>query len=212
MKPIQTINGPAAILDRANVDTDQIIPARFMSRARAEGYGSQCFYDLRFNQDGKPRSDWQLNTLTEGPVVLVTDENFGCGSSREAAVYALMDFGIEVLIAPSFGDIFRTNAGKNGLLPIVLPKHSVQEIKDILRSAPGTEISVDLPSQRLCAGEMDTTFEIDTRLKYRLECGLDELSATLQQENRIAAFEEEHLVSSTWRIPTKNKEGQKGPP
>lgn len=212
MKSIQTITGPAATLPCANVDTDQIIPARFMSRSRADGYGGQCFYDLRFTQDGSPRADWPFNTLSEGPVVLVADENFGCGSSREAAVYALMDFGVKVLIAPSFGDIFRSNAGKNGLLTIALPKDSVEEINDMLRSAPKMEISVDLPGQRLCAGDMDTGFEIDTRLKYRLERGLDELSATLEQENRIAAFEEEHLGSSTWRIPTKSTVEPNGSP
>ncbi len=203
MKPIRTITGPAAVLPRANVDTDQIIPARFMSRSRAEGYGEQCFHDLRYAEDGAPRADWPLATLPKGPVVLVTDENFGCGSSREAAVYALMDYGVKVIIAPSFGDIFRSNAGKNGLLTITLPRNDVEEIGGILRAAPGMEVSVDLPGQRLHAGQVDTGFEIDARLKYRLERGLDELSATLEHEDLIADFEADHLGSSSWRIPRK---------
>lgn len=205
MKPIRTISGPAAALPRANVDTDQIIPARFMSRSRAEGYGDQCFHDLRFAEDGSRRADFALNALPNGPTVLVADENFGCGSSREAAVYALMDFGVEVILAPSFGDIFRSNAGKNGLLTIALPSDCVLEIMDMLCSAPGTKISVDLPGQRLRAGNIDTGFEIDARLKYRLERGLDELSATLEQESRIADFEANHLGADTWRIPEKNR-------
>jgi 3-isopropylmalate/(R)-2-methylmalate dehydratase small subunit len=205
MKPIQTIKGPAAALPSANVDTDQIIPSRFMSRSRDDGYGDQCFHDMRFAQDGTPRADWPLNAQSEGPTVLVADENFGCGSSREAAVYALMDFGVKTVIAPSFGDIFRSNAGKNGLLTIALTRDCVHGIMDLLRAAPDMEISIDLSGQRVRAGDMETGFEIDARLKYRLERGLDELSATLELENCIAAFETDHLRSGNWRIPTGTK-------
>ena len=203
MSGMQTINGVAGALPRANIDTDQIIPARFMSRSRADGYGSQCFYDLRFTQEGTPRADWPLRHLSEGPTVLVAGENFGCGSSREAAVYALMDFGVKVIIAASFGDIFQSNAGKNGLLTIILPAAHIREIFAMLHVDPEMQISIDLPGQRLCAGEINISFEIDARLKYRLERGLDELSATLELEDCIVAFEARHLGSSAWRVPLK---------
>jgi 3-isopropylmalate/(R)-2-methylmalate dehydratase small subunit len=204
MKPIQTITGQAASLARANIDTDQIIPARFMNRSRAEGYGDQCFYDLRFFEDGSPREDWLIPNSSERPTILLAHENFGCGSSREAAVYALMDFGIQVMIAPSFGDIFRSNAGKNGLLTVALPRELVNEIMDALRTMPEMAVTIDLPAQRLRAGDLVVGFEIDALLKNRLERGLDELSVTLELEKCIASFEAEHLRPSTWRIPVKN--------
>lgn len=201
MTPISTITGPAAALPRANVDTDQIIPARFMSRSRAEGYGDQCFHDLRFAEDGTPRPDFPLNALPAGPTVLVAGDNFGCGSSREAAVYALLDYGVEVVVAPGFADIFRSNAGKNGLLTVALAPEIVAEMTAALQAAPGQEARLDLPAQTVTVGGIDARFEIDARLKYRLERGLDELSATLEHEAAIAAFETAHLPAGSWRIP-----------
>ncbi|HBB81685.1 MAG TPA: 3-isopropylmalate dehydratase small subunit, partial [Sulfitobacter sp.] len=199
---------PAAVLPRANVDTDQIIPARFMSRSRSEGYGDQCFHDLRFSDNGTPRMEWPLGDSPHGPTVLIADENFGCGSSREAAVYALIDYGVEVVIAPSFADIFRSNAGKNGLLTISLPRDCVREIMDLLRRTPETTITIDLPRQRVQAGAMEIGFDVDGRLKYRLERGLDELSATLEFESAIADFETGHFGSYSWTKPSGAAPGQ----
>lgn len=201
MKPIRTITAEAAALPRANVDTDQIIPARFMSRSRSEGYGDQCFHDLRFDEGGAPTRDFPLNDLESPPGILVTAENFGCGSSREAAVYALMDYGVQAIVAPSFADIFHSNAGKNGLLTIKQPSERIDELISLLTEKPGTKGKVDLPAQHWRIGHLYGSFEIDPRLKYRLERGLDELSATMEHEDRIAAFEKTHLSTGTWRIP-----------
>jgi 3-isopropylmalate/(R)-2-methylmalate dehydratase small subunit len=201
MKPIQTIMAQAAALPRANLDTDQIIPARFMSRSRSEGYGDQCFHDLRFNEDGTPARNFPLNRLKSPPGILVAAENFGCGSSREAAVYALMDYGLQVVIAPSFADIFRTNAGKNGLLTLEQPAEQVEKLLALLSENPGTKGVIDLPAQSWRIGPFSGAFEIAARLKYRLERGLDELSATLEHQDRIAAFEKAHLSLGTWRMP-----------
>ncbi|WP_244501759.1 3-isopropylmalate dehydratase small subunit [Stappia sp. ES.058] len=191
----------AAALPRANVDTDQIIPARFMSRSRSEGYGDQCFHDLRFNEHGTPARDFPLNHLKSPPGILVAADNFGCGSSREAAVYALMDYGVQVVIAPSFADIFQSNAGKNGLLTLEQPAEQVEKLLALLREKPGTKGEVDLPAQSWRIGSLSGTFEIAPRLKYRLERGLDELSATLEHQDRITAFEKTHLSPGTWRLP-----------
>ncbi|MBY6089290.1 3-isopropylmalate dehydratase small subunit [Maritimibacter alkaliphilus] len=203
MKPIKTLAGPAAALPFANVDTDQIIPARFMSRSRADGYGDQCFHDMRFDQDGAARAGFPLNALPEGPTVLVADDNFGCGSSREAAVYALLDYGVSAVIAPSFADIFRSNSGKNGLLTIALPPATVQALLAKLAEAPGTPAQVDLPAQRVTIGNEAFDFEIDPRLKHRLENGLDDLSATLQDADQIEAFEASYFGARPWIRPRK---------
>ncbi|MBY5973367.1 3-isopropylmalate dehydratase small subunit [Ferrimonas balearica] len=201
MKPITCITGPAAALPLTNVDTDQIIPARFMSRSRSEGYGDQCFHDLRFDENGGPALDFPLNALDMPPSVLVAGDNFGCGSSREAAVYALVDYGVEAVISTSFADIFRNNAGKNGLLTIPLPEAEVTALLAQLKEAPGTPAQVDLPAQTVTIGNHTLPFEIDERLKHRLLNGLDDLSATLQDEDRIAAFEARHFADAPWLRP-----------
>ena len=203
MQPIRTLIGPAAALPLANVDTDQIIPARFMSRSRAEGYGGQCFHDLRFDEDGRPRDGFPLNTLSAAPKVLVTDDNFGCGSSREAAVYALLDYGVAAVIAPGFADIFRSNAGKNGLLAITLPEADVRSLRERLIAEPGIKAIVALPEQRVSIGDYAFSFEIDPRLKHCLLNGLDDLSATLEERDRIEAFEEVYFATRNWVMPNR---------
>ncbi|KAA2312978.1 3-isopropylmalate dehydratase small subunit [Pseudooceanicola sediminis] len=202
MKPITTLCGAAAALPLGNVDTDQIIPARFMSRSRSEGYGEQCFHDLRFDGAGRPHSDFALNALPRPPAVLVAGDNFGCGSSREAAVYALLDYGVQAVVSSSFADIFRSNAGKNGLLTIQLAEAELSRILAALKADPGKDAEVDLPAQTLRIGEMETmTFDIDAGLKHRLLNGLDDLSATLQNEDQIATFEGRYFANAPWVRP-----------
>jgi 3-isopropylmalate/(R)-2-methylmalate dehydratase small subunit len=208
MTPITTLTGTAAALPRANVDTDQIIPARFMSRSRTDGYGDQCFHDLRFDEAGVPRADFPLNDLAQAPGILVAGDNFGCGSSREAAVYALLDYGVAAVIAPSFADIFRSNAGKNGLLTIALDAETVQSLTDMLTEQPAMPANIDLPAQRLTIGARQLDFDIDARLKHRLINGLDDLAATLQDLPRIEDFEGRYYAARPWAIPQKQTAAQ----
>jgi len=208
MTPITTLTGTAIALPRANVDTDQIIPARFMSRSRNEGYGEQCFYDLRFDEAGAPRADFPLKDLAQAPGILVAGDNFGCGSSREAAVYALLDYGIAAVIAPSFADIFRSNAGKNGLLTIALDVKTVQSLTDMLTDQPDIPAEINLPAQRLVIGPHALDFKIDGGLKHRLINGLDDLAATLQDLPRIEDFESRYYAAHPWAILQKQTAAQ----
>src|SRR5215813_1827103 len=159
-KPLQAVAAPLAV---PNIDTDQIIPARFLWRKRSEGWGHLLFNDLRFKDDGSPRPQFVLNRPEyRNAQILVADRNFGCGSSREHAVWALYDYGIRTVIAPSFGDIFFNNSLQNGLLPIVLPAERVEALRTMLEQAPGTRLSVDLAAQIVAGpdGAIDR-FEID---------------------------------------------------
>ena len=144
MQPFTIATGPGVVLARDNIDTDQLIPARFMKRTRSEGYGDQLLYDLRFREDGAPVADFPLNRMAERPALMVAGENFGCGSSREAAVYALVDHGIRAVVAGSFADIFRGNAAKNGLLTIALGEAGRQRLASFIgeRVRPGTSPSI----------------------------------------------------------------------
>lgn len=191
MTPFTVVSGPAVALDRANVDTDQIIPARFLRKPRSAGYQNFLFHDLRREDPAFPLNGVQ-------PVVLVGAENFGCGSSREGAVYALVDAGIRCVIAPSFGDIFAGNAGKNGLLTIVLPAAEVAGLRALL---PG-EVTVDLPAQRLqFPGGNGHSFQMDPFRKRCLIEGLDDIGLTLEHAARIAAFQVEDRKLRPWAVP-----------
>ena len=148
-KPLQAVAAPLAV---SNIDTDQIIPARFLWRKRSEGWGHLLFNDLRFNDDGSPRAHFVLTRPEyRDAQILVADRNFGCGSSREHAVWALYDYGIRTVIAPSFGDIFFNNSLQNGLLPVVLPDTTVAALLAALEQAPGTQIGIDLAAQHVSA-------------------------------------------------------------
>ena len=148
-KPLQAVAAPLAV---PNIDTDQIIPARFLWRKRSEGWGRLLSNDLRFNDDGSPRAQFVLNRPEYRDArILVADRNFGCGSSREHAVWALYDYGIRTVIAPSFGDIFFNNSLQNGLLPVVLPDTTVAALLAALEQAPGTQIGIDLAAQHVSA-------------------------------------------------------------
>ena len=192
MDPFVTLSGVAAPIDRVNIDTDQIIPAIYLKRIERSGYGQFLFSSWRFNEDGTPNPDFVLNDPNyQNPKILVAGQNFGCGSSREHAPWALEDFGIRCVIAPSFADIFFNNCFQNGLLPVVLPEEDVRRILDKLKEKPGTELTVDLESQRVWDEdeEIAFSFDVDQFRKYCLLNGLDDIGLTLKNEDAIAAFE-----------------------
>ena len=202
MKPVTRIVGPGLALPRDNIDTDQLIPARFMSRSRGDGYGDQLFYDLRFDPDGHPAPDSPFSAIPGRPAVLVAGDNFGCGSSREAAVYALVDHGIGAVIAKSFADIFRSNAARNGLLTITPDETDRNALIEALTNTPGATVAVDLESCRVTGpGDMAFAFTYDPALRARLLSGLDDLSATLLREDSIARFTAVHLDAAPWIVP-----------
>ncbi|HEU0020110.1 MAG TPA: 3-isopropylmalate dehydratase small subunit [Dehalococcoidia bacterium] len=192
MQPFVRLNGVAAPIDRVNVDTDQIIPAIHLKRIERTGYGQFLFGSWRFKEDGSPNPDFVLNNPEyQNPSILVAGRNFGCGSSREHAPWALEDFGIRCIIAPSFADIFFSNCFQNGLLPVVLPEDQVRQLMDKLKQTPGTRLNVDLAAQRIWDEDEEVvlTFDIDPFRKECLLNGLDEIGLTLQQEHKIEAFE-----------------------
>ena len=204
MTPFKTAEGAAVLLARDNVDTDQIIPARFMKRSRSEGYGDHLFYDLRHDSDGSRRADFPLDALGATPTVLVAGDNFGCGSSREAAVYALQDGGIRAVIAESFGDIFRGNAAKNGLLTIVLGADDHAGLIEALKETPGLTVAVNLEAQTVTpSGGATMPFEIDPAMKRKLLLGIDELAETLESAREIETFESGYFGRWPWLLPNR---------
>ncbi len=179
-----------------NIDTDQIIPARFLKTISKEGLGDQLFYDWRYDADGKPKSDFILNRPeAKGAEVLVAGDNFGCGSSREHAPWALLQYGFRAVVSTSFADIFRANALKNGLLPIVVPREMHAE----LLAEPGEPVTIDLVAQTLTTMDGDIAkFPIDEFSKYCLLENVDELGYILQQDAAIKAYE----AKRPWSINT----------
>ena len=191
MEPIGRLQARAAPIDRPNVDTDQITPARYLQKPRSAPFGDYLFRDLRFEADGSEKPGFVLNRPAwRGAEIVVAEDNFGCGSSREHAVWALVDYGVRAVIAPSFGDIFAANAAKNGLLTVVLPGPAVKGMIAALKAGPGLQAAVDLQAQTVSlAGGPIHRFEIDPYRKHLLANGLDELGFTLSQIDRIEAFE-----------------------
>jgi 3-isopropylmalate/(R)-2-methylmalate dehydratase small subunit len=198
MQRFTTLHGIAVPLDRANVDTDQILPARFLKKPRSAGYGAFLFHDER-----RRSADFPLDRPAfRGAAILVAARNFGCGSSREGAVYGLVDGGIRCVIAPSFGDIFAANAAKNGLLTITLPEAEVGQLRDRLRAAPGTKLLVDLPAETITdPGGQTIHFEINAFHKRCLIEGLDDIDLTLESIDAITAFDERVAHEEPWRLP-----------
>lgn len=191
MNPFSKQTGIVATLDRVNVDTDQIIPKQFLKRIERSGFGEFLFYDWRFNSDGSPKSDFELNQPGfDGATILVARANFGCGSSREHAPWALLDYGFRSIIAPSFADIFYNNCFKNGLLPVALLEHQVEQIFKRASENPGYELTVDLTRQWVTDDEgLRFSFDVDP---FRRECllkGLDDIGMTLQHEDKIREYE-----------------------
>lgn len=191
MTPFTNHKGLVVPLDRANVDTDQIIPKQFLKRVERTGFGEFLFYDWRFLPDGRPDSSFPLNECRyHGASILITGKNFGCGSSREHAPWALADFGFRVIVAPSFADIFGNNCLKNGLLPIVLSDAQVSELMTRAHEVTGFEVDVDLVSKTVKDGQgFAARFEIDEFQRYCLLEGLDDIGLTLKHEAEISRFE-----------------------
>ncbi|MCF6121707.1 3-isopropylmalate dehydratase small subunit [Mesorhizobium sp. M7A.F.Ca.CA.001.07.2.1] len=203
MEPFKSVTATAVPFPGVNVDTDQILPARFLSKPRAEGFSQYLFHDLRFDDGGKERENFVLNTppYRHGEI-LVGEDNFGCGSSRENAVWAVADYGFRVVVAPSFGDIFFSNSLKNGLLPVVLKRDAISSIMIQLKEQQGATIEVDLAAQTLTAPNGAVhSFEIDEFSKHCLLNGIDELDYTLSQKDQIDAFEKRHAAEQGWTVP-----------
>ena len=200
MTPFVRLTAVAAPMDLANIDTDRIIPARFLRRPRESGYGPLLFHDVRFEADGAPKPDFVLNRPAYRDArILVTAENFGCGSSREMAVWALMDYGVLVVIGPNFGDIFFENCFKNGALAIVVPTGVAATLRRELGERPGATVSVDLPAQTITGSDGSAIrFEIDAFRKHALLTGQDELALTLEHLPAIEAFEARRRVEMPW--------------
>lgn len=198
MQAFTQLDAVAAPLARINVDTDQIVPALYLQKPRAADFGAFLFRDVRHDAQGARRADFPLNDPAHAQAsILVAGRNFGCGSSREHAVWALADGGFRAVIAPSFGDIFFSNALKNGLLPVCLPEARVEALLALLQREPGTHIRIDLAEQRVHAGDGGCdAFEIDPFARHCLLEGLDELDYTLGQSGRIEAFERERALPS----------------
>jgi 3-isopropylmalate/(R)-2-methylmalate dehydratase small subunit len=200
MEPFQRLDAVAAPMSAPNVDTDQIIPARFCWRKRADGWGHLLFHDLRFDDGGAPRADFVLNRdRYRDARILVANRNFACGSSREQAVWSLYDYGFRAVIAHSFGDIFFNNSFQNGLLPVVLPAERTTALRAALEQSPGIRIAVDLAAQTVTGPDGGTDrFDIDP---FRREClltGADDIALTLGQRERIAAFEQAYEARVSW--------------
>ena len=191
MEPLQHLHAVALPLARANVDTDQIVPARYLQKPRTDNFGEYLFRDLRVRPDGTEEPNFILNQAAyRSARIVVAERNFGCGSSREQAVWALFDYGFRIAIAPSFGDIFASNALKNGFLPVVLPGPVVADLLEQLAQAPGARIAVDLPAQSIVAPDgLRHPFDVDAFAKQRLLDGQDEIDYTLSLLADIEAFE-----------------------
>ena len=204
MQPFTTLTATAAPFDLANLDTDKIIPARLLRKLRLppKGYEPYLFYEMRFDAEGRERPEFILNQPQyRNAQILVADVNFGCGSSREGAVYALMDYGIRAVVAASFGDIHYGNAIQNGLLPAIVPQDVCRVLREQLQANPGAQLAIDLPSQTI----VDTTgathaFQIDSVYKERLLRGLDEVGLVLEHLPEIETFEQRHFGAHRWLV------------
>jgi 3-isopropylmalate/(R)-2-methylmalate dehydratase small subunit len=199
MEPFVALDAVALPIATANVDTDQVIPARFLYRQRGEGWAQLLFHDLRFNDDGSPRPQFVLNHPAYKDARMVAQRNFGCGSSREHAVWCLYDYGVRAVIAPSFGDIFRNNSYQNGLLPILLPTEIVEGLIATVEQEPGAHIRVDLEAQKVTAPDgTEHGFEIDPFRKQCLLAGTDDMGFTLGLKGDIEAFEKGYERTLPW--------------
>ncbi len=200
MEKFTTLSGVAAPLPLVNVDTDMIIPKQFLKTVQRTGLSKGLFYEMRFDENGKPKEGFVLDQPAyKNAKILVAGENFGCGSSREHAPWALLDAGIRCVIAPSFADIFYNNCFKNGILPIVLPQEQVDLLMDDASRGANAVVTVDLEKQEIAGPDGGTIkFDIDPFRKHCLLNGLDDIGLTLQKEAKIAAFEEARKVSQSW--------------
>lgn len=205
MRPFVTLTAIAAPVEIAKIDTGMILPGRYMRRHRRPGhdYSEAFLHDLRYDEKEQPRPGFSLNQPGyQGAEILVTDADFGCGSSREGAAYAVLDFGLRALIGPSFGDIFHANCLQNGVLPIVLPYPAIHALWRQLRETPGATITIDLPAQSVIAPDGTAfEFEINALRKQRLIDGVDDIDITLGHLVAIQAFEVARHAAMPW-LPT----------
>ncbi|HBF75280.1 MAG TPA: 3-isopropylmalate dehydratase small subunit [Lactobacillus sp.] len=187
MAPITTITSPSVPIMKDNIDTDQLIPKQFLKNILKVGYGQHLFFDWRYDKSGKPNPDFILNKPErQGAEILIAGDNFGCGSSREHAVWALKDYGFKAVIAGGLSDIFYMNSTKNGFLAITLPRDQ----REILAAAPAdAKITVDLPNQEVRYDDHTFAFEIDPLWKHKFINGLDDIAITMQYEDQIEAYE-----------------------
>ena len=200
MQAFTTLTGVAAPLPMANVDTDKIIPARFLKSINRSGFGKNLFHGMRFREDGSESPDFVLNQPAYRKAeVLIAFENFGCGSSREHAPWALLDFGIRCVIAPDFADIFHNNCFKNGILPVRLPREVCEKLMDDARLGANARLTVDLERQVVVRpnGE-EIPFEVDPLRKHLLLNGLDDIGQTLQHATAIDSFEAKRKTTQPW--------------
>ncbi|MBX3176950.1 MAG: 3-isopropylmalate dehydratase small subunit [Candidatus Hydrogenedentes bacterium] len=198
MQKFTTLKGIVAPLEALNVDTDQIIPKQFLKRIERTGYEDMLFFDWRYLEDGKtPNPDFEMNAPRyQGASILLAKDNFGCGSSREHAPWALDNYGIRCIIAPSFADIFYNNCFNNGMLPIVLPSDVVDGLFPEVRATEGYSLEIDLPSQTITRPNGETlSFELNAFLKERLLNGWDQIGLTLLHDAEITAYEQKRGVA-----------------
>ena len=209
MQPFTVLTAVAAPLEIAKIDTGMILPGRYMRRHRRPGhdYGEAFLYDLRFDDNGKPRADFPTNQPAyRDAKILVTDQDFGCGSSREGAAFAVMDFGLQALIGVSFGEIFQGNCIQNGIVAVTLPEATIHDLWRQLREKPGAEITIDLPNQTVIApdGRLHG-FDISPLRKDRLVRGIDDIDVTLEYRDAIEAFETRRRAAIPW-LPTAQRD------
>jgi len=211
MEKFNTLSAIACPLGLENVDTDQLIPARFMSRPRSAGYGGFLLHDLRCDETGEPHGRFVLDQRRYlGSRIIVARRNFGTGSSREAAVYALWDYGIRCVIAPSFGGIFEANAAKNGLLTAIVDEAGIADIEHWLEAVPRPQLSVDLEHQTITMNGHRISFAIDPVRRLRLMNGWDDLDFTDRHSADIAEYRARRLKTEPWLYPARRHEPDHG--
>jgi len=202
MDKFLSLTGSSCPIDLSNVNTDQILPARFLKWTRAMGIGKVLFHDLRFDAEGKEKPDFPLNKPAwRNAKIIIGARNFGCGSSREAAVYALYDYGIRCVIAPSFGDIFSGNAVQNGVLTAITSDEEAFEIMGALKRTPELPVTVELERQTIVCGNRTYHFAIDPVRRMRLLNGWDDIALTENYRDRITAFKERDQRDRPWAFP-----------
>ena len=206
MEILQKVSGKVAALDRMNVDTDQIIPKQFLKRIERTGFGDFLFFDWKYNDDGTLNEDFELNqTRYADACILLTRENFGSGSSREHAPWAIREAGFRVILAPSFADIFYNNCFKNSILPIALSKDRTDELFRIVLENEGYSLEVDLVEKSVTGEGISFSFEIDDFKRKVLLEGLDDISQTLELENSIEKYEKLFMNERDWVLPDERK-------
>lgn len=204
MEKFTKLTARSAYLDLVNIDTDMIIPKQFLKTIKRTGLGASLFYEMRYDESGNKINDFILHQDGyQSSKILIAGDNFGCGSSREHAPWALLDFGIKVIVATSFADIFYNNCFKNGVLPIILDRKNVRELMDFAKN-PDNEITIDLELQKISFNNNEISFEVNKFKKYCLINGLDDIGMTLTVEDKIDGYENKASKLTPWLFENKN--------